>query len=408
MTRTILASTGPFCQEYFESGEQGMMYFNDYKILVVGAGGLGCEILKSLALSGFKHIDVIDMDTIEVSNLNRQFLFREKDVGKPKSVCAAEFIKKRISGIDVTPHFCKIQDFDDEFYKKFDLVIAGLDSVKARLWLSDNLCRIAKETDGQYQIPMIDGGTESWKGHVKFIMPLETACMRCQQELFPKPKVFQSCTIASNPRLPEHCVVYAQEIQWEKERSDEKLDGDNDEHIKWIMEKAKEHARKFSLPEDEINFRFTKGIVKNIVPAIASTQAIIASMCATEAIKYLTGTAPRLNNSIMFVGDAITGAYLENYLYERKEDCEACSKKIIKIPIIEGETVKELMNRITKDYDYDVSALSSASTKIYLRIMASTHGNLEKPIMSLVKEGEFLTATSRTKQESFEFCLQNI
>lgn len=71
-------------------------------------------------------------DTIDVTNLNRQFLFRKKDVGDSKANAAAKFINERCPWMNVVPYHGKIQDKDVEFYKQFKVVISGLDNVEAR------------------------------------------------------------------------------------------------------------------------------------------------------------------------------------------------------------------------------------------------------------------------------------
>lgn len=94
--RKLLERSGPFCHPDFEPSPEILDFIMDScKVLIVGAGGLGCELLKDLALMGFKKLHIVDMDTIELSNLNRQFLFRRHDIGLSKAKCAVEFVNKR-------------------------------------------------------------------------------------------------------------------------------------------------------------------------------------------------------------------------------------------------------------------------------------------------------------------------
>ena len=123
----LLLRGGSLVGSGFEPGEDVKSVLHDMvHVLVVGAGGLGCELLKDLALSGFKKIDVIDMDTIDVSNLNRQFLFTSNDVGQSKALCAARAVEKRVAGVVVTPHHCRIEEKPDDWYRQFHVIVHGL------------------------------------------------------------------------------------------------------------------------------------------------------------------------------------------------------------------------------------------------------------------------------------------
>jgi ThiF family len=133
------------------------------KVLVVGAGGLGCEILKDLAMSGIPDVHVIDLDSIDVTNLNRQFLFRQADVGSSKARVAANFINDRCPWMRVTAHHGMIQDKDATFYRSFNVIISGLDNVEARRWLNATVCGLVEvdedgDPDPSTIIPIVDGG----------------------------------------------------------------------------------------------------------------------------------------------------------------------------------------------------------------------------------------------------------
>ncbi|KAG8510585.1 NEDD8-activating enzyme E1 catalytic subunit, partial [Galemys pyrenaicus] len=310
--KKFLERSGPFTHPDFEPSTESLQFLLDTcKVLVIGAGGLGCELLKNLALSGFRQIHVIDMDTIDVSNLNRQFLFRSKDVGRPKAEVAAEFLNDRIPNCNIS-----LLNYEDGVLDPSSIV------------------------------PLIDGGTEGFKGNARVILPGMTACIECTLELYPPQVNFPMCTIASMPRLPEHCIEYVRILQWPKEQpfgEGVQLDGDDPDHIQWIFQKSLERASQYNIRG--VTYRLTQGVVKRIIPAVASTNAVIAAVCATEVFKIATSAYIPLNNYLVF--SDVDGLYTYTFEAERKENCPACSQLPQNIQFSPSAKLQEVLDYLT-------------------------------------------------------------
>ena len=174
------------------------------------------------------------------------FVIRLEDVGKPKAEVAAKRVMERVSGVEIKPHFSRIEDKELDFYNDFNIIALGLDSIEARRYINGVACGFLgmdicfnfslpfvfffpsliicfvwsieyneDDTPRSETIkPMVDGGTEGFKGHARVIVPGVTPCFECTIWLFPPQVKFPLCTLAETPRNAAHCIEYAHLIKW--------------------------------------------------------------------------------------------------------------------------------------------------------------------------------------------------
>ncbi|XP_077369679.1 ubiquitin-like modifier-activating enzyme 1 isoform X1 [Festucalex cinctus] len=180
------------------------------RYFLVGAGAIGCELLKNFAMiglaSGEGEVIVTDMDTIEKSNLNRQFLFRQSDVTKMKSNTAAAAVKQMNPSIKITGHQNRVgpdteRVYDDDFFESLDGVANALDNVDARLYM-DRRCVY-------YRKPLLESGTLGTKGNVQVVIPFLTESYSSSQD--PPEKSIPICTLKNFPNTIEHTLQWARD-----------------------------------------------------------------------------------------------------------------------------------------------------------------------------------------------------
>ncbi|KAJ3914748.1 hypothetical protein F5877DRAFT_49902 [Lentinula edodes] len=184
-------------------GDELHKKLGETKVLVVGAGGIGCELIKTLVLSGFINITLLDLDTIDLSNLNRQFLFRTTHLKKPKSLIAASVASTFNPLVHITPIQDNITDSDKyhlEWFRGFDLVLNALDNLEARKYVG-RMCVAGG-------VGMVESGTAGYLGQVQPIVGGVTECFECVEKV-KGGKTYPVCTIRSTPSLPIHCVVWS-------------------------------------------------------------------------------------------------------------------------------------------------------------------------------------------------------
>lgn len=254
-------------------------------VLVLGVGATGSVVATNLVLSGVGKIILVDYDTIEVSNLNRQLLFREEDVGKNKAYVAKHRLESLNPDVDIIDFGEKMQNISDELKNCVDIIASCLDTFEGRRWANSLALNIRK--------PMVNGGMFAFMGDIQTILPYDSACFECQP-------------LVSQEKLAQACSPLGEERKEEK-----------------------------------------NNIEKIALPSISTLSSIIGGLMSQEIIKLILGVGSLVKNYLFY--DGLSNSFTELELKRTKECplCGEGNKlENSNFMVYEGELVKEILIRL--------------------------------------------------------------
>ncbi|KAH7155100.1 hypothetical protein B0J13DRAFT_521264 [Dactylonectria estremocensis] len=337
------------------------------RVLMVGAGGIGCELLKNLVLTGFGEIHIVDLDTIDLSNLNRQFLFGHEHIKKSKALVAKEVARRFNPNVKIVAHHANIKDaeFSVSWFREFCIAFNALDNLEARRHVN-KMCLAA-------DVPLIESGTTGFNGQVQVIKKGITACYDCTPK--ETPKSFPVCTIRSTPSQAIHCIVWGKSYllneifgtSEDQSAFDHTSDGDNAQEIEELkkesdaLKKIREAVGTPQFPQMLFDKVFDADIER-----LRSVEDMWKSRKAPEPLKYvkvLSDASEALASKDAVLGDDQRTWSLEESLVVFNDSLNRLSKRIIELKKNKRPEDPEPIITFDKD-DIDTLDFVAASANI--------------------------------------------
>ncbi|MES1920689.1 hypothetical protein MHBO_002334 [Bonamia ostreae] len=291
---------------------------NFQHILLIGAGGIGGELLKNLSIFNFAKVTIVDHDKIEASNLPRQLYFRKSDLNFSKIAVLAQKLKS--SKLIFFEN--DIRDFEIHFFDQFDLVISCVDNIETRRYTANLLFQ--KYLFCNIKIPFFDCGSEGFAGQLRIYEFDKGPCFDCTKELFKSET--DSYPLCSKNLSFEEAVLATKKSLFPSTPK-EKLSILQIEKIhEAIMTKKPSLHSKFNSLEK------TKSLLKSVVvPTLNTTNSIIAGICSVQIKNF----GNNRNNLFTFNGEK--GAYFANFELRKNENCVCANFEKICLKVKNGK-----------------------------------------------------------------------